>query len=308
MESLLRWLARCLLATVTCSLVVKDPSKFPVKAANCGATGDNKSQVEWLDVSTFQWSLCASDGTRITIFLDSYVEKRLHKYYSDVHEAEYIFVGHSHDDHILYADEIALQSRAKVIGSRKTAKMLQDLGVPKDRLIVISGGEQLELAPGIHAEVIPSLHSCIWANPTVPIWKPGADCCGCGCGNSEPTGGTFAYSFTTPEGTLYYADSAGFHSDKLIAKRAPDVAILGLPPVAGCIDGQVTLTMNSFVYREVELLQPRRVIWCHFDPVTQNVASLTPTVHTVSPHTKVIPMKRFSGSTKPFPGKLDGDL
>ena len=72
---------------------------------------------------------------------------------------ELIMVSHGHWDHS--ADVPHLLTRfpgARVVCGRSTAFLLEACGVPRRRMIVVRGGENLEFG-GLSVQVVPSLHS-----------------------------------------------------------------------------------------------------------------------------------------------------
>uniref|UniRef100_A0A7S2AGH5 Metallo-beta-lactamase domain-containing protein n=1 Tax=Alexandrium andersonii TaxID=327968 RepID=A0A7S2AGH5_9DINO len=261
---MIRWIL--IVAWLPVRLALRNRFLTPVAHTACRTTGDQRSRLEWVGVSTFTWVLCTADGNGLTVLLDTYPFSAMpvDQYIKGLQDVDYIVIGHSHFDHQKYADVIAARTGATVIGTSTMKKALTHSGVPQEQVVEVSGGERLELAPGVHLDVVPSLHSCVWRDPLWRSWRQGADCCGCGCANGEPTGGTLAFFFSTPEGTLYYADSAGFQTEQLEALPAPDVGIIALPPLAGCVNGTPTKE-DEFIAQVLTLLRPRRTVFCHHD-------------------------------------------
>ena len=70
---------------------------------------------------------------------------------SDVDDADFVFVSHSHLDHILGADTIALNTGAPVIGSYETMRVMSDCGVPEDQRWAVSGGETVDCGEGLRS-------------------------------------------------------------------------------------------------------------------------------------------------------------
>jgi L-ascorbate metabolism protein UlaG (beta-lactamase superfamily) len=71
-------------------------------------------------------------------------------------------VGHSHFDHLWGAERIMARTAASLIGSYETVRLLEQVGVPLDRMICVAGGERIELGHDVFVSVYPSQHSCTW--------------------------------------------------------------------------------------------------------------------------------------------------
>src|SRR5580698_3071284 len=80
----------------------------------------------------------------------------------DIDTCDWIVVGHSHFDHLWGAERIMAQTGASLIGSYETVRLLEQAGVPLDRMICVAGGERIALGPEVFVSVYPSQHSCIW--------------------------------------------------------------------------------------------------------------------------------------------------
>ena len=122
--------------------------------------------------TTLDWYGCATFRMRsagLTIWLDAYIDRadgaagpgvRA----DDVTEADWIVVGHSHFDHLYGAERIMANTDATLIGSYETIRVLEQAGVPLDRMICVGGGERVELGDGVFVSVFPSQHSCVWSH------------------------------------------------------------------------------------------------------------------------------------------------
>ncbi len=77
-----------------------------------------------------------------------------------ISDADYIFVHHSHFDHIADVPYIAKKTGAKVIATNTARKMLRAYGVPEDQLYAVKGGEDYQFE-GLSVRVIPSIHSAL---------------------------------------------------------------------------------------------------------------------------------------------------
>ena len=81
----------------------------------------------------------------MTIFLDAYIDRPEGAQgtgltASDITEADYILIGHSHFDHLWGAERIIENTDATLIGSYESVRVMETLGVPLDRMICVAGG------------------------------------------------------------------------------------------------------------------------------------------------------------------------
>ena len=102
-------------------------------------------------------------------------------------------------------------------------------------------------------------------------------------------GGTLAYLIETPSGSIFWNDSSG-HWTGIMCDLRPDVAVLAAVG-RGNVDGEpIQGTLAGFIAREVELLQPQRVVLCHHDdwmPPVTNAASRSR--ESTRPHNRSMP-------------------
>lgn len=77
-----------------------------------------------------------------------------------IQKADYIFVHHSHFDHLSDVPYIAKKTGAKVIGTESTCNILRAYGIPDDQLYEVQGGEDY-IFQEFSVKVIPSLHSAL---------------------------------------------------------------------------------------------------------------------------------------------------
>lgn len=75
-----------------------------------------------------------------------------------VPHADFVFVTHTHYDHVLDVPHIALSTRSTVIGTESTENVMRAYGVPEKQLITVRGGEDFDFGV-FSVKVIPSLHS-----------------------------------------------------------------------------------------------------------------------------------------------------
>ena len=75
-----------------------------------------------------------------------------------VPHADFVFVTHTHYDHVLDVPHIALRTHSAVIGTESTENVMRAYGVPEKQLITVRGGEDFDFGV-FSVKVIPSLHS-----------------------------------------------------------------------------------------------------------------------------------------------------
>ncbi len=266
-----------------------------------------RASLDWLGCATFR--LVLDD---LVLFLDGYVDRvpsapAVGITVADVRRADAVLVGHAHFDHLWGVERIALATRARVLGSHETVRLMRDAGVPDAQCVALAGGERVALGHGVTARVVPSLHSCIWAGAS---WDAGESCTGdlgltlderdarlaegggwlerderpgsraarehfAACPHRpRGDGGALAYLIETPYGSLLWKDTSGHWSGVLRGLR-PDVAILAASGRAN-IDGEpIQGALANFIGDEVEMLAPKRVFLAHHDdwmpPVTRPI-------------------------------------
>jgi L-ascorbate metabolism protein UlaG (beta-lactamase superfamily) len=267
--------------------------------------------LDWAGCATFR--LVIGD---LVVFLDAYLDRSPAAvptgFSADaVERADWILVGHSHADHLWGAERIAARTGATIVGSYETARVMSALGVPESQLACVSGGERLRLGGHATVRVFPGLHSCVWAESapdaaTVCLGDLGVDwhqrrsrmdaglagLAGLAEGNpgvrdyvashnalaSRGDGGALAYLIETPEGSLFYTDTAGYWAP-VLGRLRPDVAILGAAG-RGNVDGEpVQGSLAGFIAREAELLRPARLLLGHHDdwmPGLTSALDITP--------------------------------
>lgn len=77
-----------------------------------------------------------------------------------VPKADFILINHSHYDHIVDMPEIALRTKALVVGSQSTCNLAVSRGVPKSQTKVVKGGDQFKLG-SFEIQVISGRHTAI---------------------------------------------------------------------------------------------------------------------------------------------------
>ncbi len=264
--------------------------------------------------ATLDWFGCATfrlQTAGMTIFLDAYIDRAegaagprvdgLSVSADDITEADWIVVGHSHFDHLYGAERILANTDATMIGSYESVRVMEQAGVPVDRMIAVSGGETVALGTAdghdITVSVYPSQHSCVWSHTQME--QPDEVCLGdlgvtwqeqqerfaqlmqylqtevaegttahlaqSAPGHSDRgDGGALIYLFDLPDGRLLYQDTSG-HWSGVLRDLRPDVAILAAAG-RGNIDGEpIQGSLAQFVGRQVDLLRPDQVVLCHHD-------------------------------------------
>ncbi len=200
---------------------------------------------------------------------------------SEVKQADAIFIGHAHFDHMSDAAPIAQRTKAKVIGAPVTIETAYKLGLPEGQGTVVAGGETLKFK-GVTVDAALAQHSTLSrdvldtlgrlydldAGPATPE-QAEAEKAILAKGTFSPeviTKGTIAYAFTFDTGyRLVWIDSAGPVTDgvrALAQKLAPvDIAIVAYQghPVAQV---QVPVTLEL-----VKLFRPRIFMPAHHDQI-----------------------------------------
>jgi L-ascorbate metabolism protein UlaG (beta-lactamase superfamily) len=142
--------------------------------------------------------------------------------------ADYIFITHSHSDHLLDAPYIAKKTHAVIIGSAGTVRIARVRGVPEDQTITVKGGEDYAF-DDFSLRVIPSLHSPLlkkhynngpWAQDVpahlkMPIHE-----------SAYAEGGSFVYVLRIAGHQILIMGSMNYIEREVEGLR-PDIAIVG---------------------------------------------------------------------------------
>ena len=280
------------------------------------------------------WYGCATFSLRtsgLTIFLDAYIDRAddaegTGLTASDITEADYILVGHSHFDHLWGAERILQNTGATMIGSYESVRVMETLGVPLDRMICVSGGETIDLADGVSVSVHPSQHSCVWSHAQMD--EADVVCLGdldvhwheqqerfvhlmqylatettestqAHLRNSQPghsdrgDGGALLYLIETPEGSILFQDTSGYYSGTIPGLQ-PDVAILAAAG-RGNIDGEpIQGSLAQFVAGQVDVMKPKKLVYGHHDnwlpgfSIPTNTAPINDAVQAIHPGIEII--------------------
>jgi len=252
--------------------------------------------LEWFGCSTYRLTI-----GNLTLFLDAYLDRPdtapdVGLRASEVTTCDFILVGHSHWDHLWGAETILRNTKATVIGSYETARvMIEEEGIPEDQVLPVSGGEEIRLNDEVSVQVFPSLHSCIWAPTTGGLGKMSDICVGdlgvfhqdrlellsqrmgkreLGdiAGSAMPwdhqtprgDGGALCYLIKTPNGNIFYKDTMG-HYGSILEQISPEIALLAAAG-RGNIDGEpVQGSGIDFLLKEITALNPSELVLGHYD-------------------------------------------
>jgi len=134
--------------------------------------------------TTLDWFGCATFRLatgNLTVFLDAYIDRPAtaagpmpRQTADDIEVADWLLIGHSHFDHLYGAERIMANTNATLIGSYESVRVMEQAGVPADRMIAIGGGETIDLAlgdgrgAGVRVTAYPSQHSCVWSQVPGP--------------------------------------------------------------------------------------------------------------------------------------------
>jgi L-ascorbate metabolism protein UlaG (beta-lactamase superfamily) len=281
--------------------------------------------LDWLGCATFRLKIGG-----LVVFLDAYLDRvasapPVGLTAADVDRADWVVVGHSHFDHVYGAERIAKRTGATIIGSYETVRIMEAQGVPEAQLLAVAGGETIRLAGDVAVKVLPSQHSCVWSHRGMA--DAGDVCLGdlgvtyqeqeqrmrelfgwlatlgtevldhlrISAQGARGDGGPLLYLFETPQGSLLFQDTSGCWTGILAGLR-PDVAILAAAG-RGNLDGEpVQGSLAQFLAREVELLQPKRVVLSHHDDWLPgfsraiDVAPIRDALRRVAPATELVEM------------------
>lgn len=284
--------------------------------------------LDWFGCTTYRLNI---DG--LVVFLDTFMDRlstapQTGAGSASITEADFAIIGHSHMDHLANADVIAKRTGAQVIGSHETARVLTEAGVNEQQLLPSAGGEVYRLNEDVTVRVFPSMHSCIWATGEPAGVEVTGDL---GVSQqerntrlsemfsrdretglpsdlaaesrklrslnigSDSDGGALDYLIDTPDGTIFFQNSMGYHSSILSGIRA-DIAILGCSG-RGNIDGEpIQGSAEQFIAGVVKTVTPKRVILGHHDnwagaldaPDLLDTRPIRDAIADVSPGTEVI--------------------
>jgi L-ascorbate metabolism protein UlaG (beta-lactamase superfamily) len=255
--------------------------------------------------ATLDWFGCATfrlQAAGLTVFLDAYIDRApgapgTGLRADDIETCDWIVIGHSHFDHLWGAERIMAKTDASLIGSYETVRLLEQAGVPVERMICVAGGERIALGPGVFVSVYPSQHSCIWTGTHGA--GSGEVCIGdlgvtwqeraarmkklqgglastlgqrsiehlllAGEAHSDRgDGGALLYLFELPGGSVLFQDTSG-HWSSILGDLRPDLAILAAAGRANVDGDPVQGSLADFVADEARILGVRQVVLAHHD-------------------------------------------
>lgn len=258
-----------------------------------------KITLDWLGTATFRLTI-----DDLVVFLDAYVDRvptapAVGLRAADVTKADFILVGHSHFDHLAGAEIIARNTGARIIGSNESCHVMRAKDVPVGQLLPSQGGEHHRLSETVTVRVLPSLHTCLWAelsadtaerlvgqtglceddrmaafarkNPFEEVFRGESEWARTALEHMRTStgsvrdGGPLVYLIETPAGSIFYQDSSGCWSG-VLKDLKPDVAILGLTGGRPNMDGEPFQGSTAeFIGQEVAALRPKTVIFGHHD-------------------------------------------
>jgi L-ascorbate metabolism protein UlaG (beta-lactamase superfamily) len=257
------------------------------------------------DVTTLDWYGCATFRLKtagMTIFLDAYIDRAPSAEgpgmtADQIDDCDWIVIGHSHFDHLYGAERIMANTGATLIGSYETVRVMEQAGVPTDRMMCVAGGEFIDLGNGASVGVYPSQHSCVWSHTQMA--QPSEVCLGdlgvtfqeqearlaelttylateldpvavehliaSAPGHSDRgDGGALVFLFQLPDGTVLFQDTSG-HWSGVLADLKADVAIFAAAGRAN-IDGEpIQGTLAEFIGQQALAVQPSTVVLGHHD-------------------------------------------
>jgi L-ascorbate metabolism protein UlaG (beta-lactamase superfamily) len=171
-----------------------------------------------------------------------------------ISQADFIFAGHSHADHVADVPFIAKKFGSKVIGSRTTTNLSLTAGVDKSQLVTISGGEKLDFTD-FSVQVIESEHGGTrragrarrpkFEEVTRPWGGPLK-------GGDFVEGGCYLYYFTFGKHRVLHQSTAGFIEENLEGLK-PDVVLMA------ATDRTYDLA------HALKILDPKTIFLHHFD-------------------------------------------
>jgi L-ascorbate metabolism protein UlaG (beta-lactamase superfamily) len=165
---------------------------------------------------------------------------------ADELEADFILISHGHFDHVADVATIANRTNATIVGCFEITEWFQKNHEVENAVgMNIGGGVNL---PFGRAKMTPAIHSS-----QLPDGSYGGN----------PSG----FLLTLADGNVYFAcDTALFSDMQLIGRAGLDLAVLP-------IGDHFTMGPDDAV-EAVKLLQPRRVVPCHYNtwpPIEQDV-------------------------------------
>jgi L-ascorbate metabolism protein UlaG (beta-lactamase superfamily) len=171
----------------------------------------------------------------------------------NIQKADFIFVSHSHADHVADVPFIAKRFGSKIIGSRTTTSIALTAGVSPERLAPIRGGERMQF-DDFAVEVIESQHGL--RNRSGRARQPRSEellkpWSGPITGAAFVEGGSYLYLFSFGKLRLLHQGTGNFIEERLTTLQ-PDIALLA--------------DNSSYHWPDaLKLLRPKTVVIHHYD-------------------------------------------
>lgn len=136
-----------------------------------GPVGPDELAIQWLGTAAFEIRTA-----RASILIDPHFSRHnawdllagpLHPNLARIRkhlpQAQAVFIGHSHHDHLVDAPTVAKLLNAPIYGSEDTARVAREEGVPLGHVHALKGGETIHVGD-LAIEAVPSAHSNIITN------------------------------------------------------------------------------------------------------------------------------------------------
>lgn len=197
------------------------------------------------------------------------INSALYEY--DIRNLAVVIPAHSHFDHAMDVGEIALRSKASVLGSESTANIARGAGVLEDQLVIATPGEAYAFGD-FSVRLLESRHGPIGWRGSVPL--PGTI--------DEPIefpapiqsmrlGAAYTIVIEHPRGTTVVQGNSGFIEDELKEVNA-DLVLL-------CTFGLSSLGRDyaeKYWQEMVTKTGAKAVMPMHFDDFTRPFGEITP--------------------------------
>lgn len=173
--------------------------------------------------------------------------------------ADDVLIGHAHYDHVLDAPSVCNRTGARFIGSRSACNVARAAGVAEDRIVQVSGGDEITCGDHVLVRAIHAAHGRVYGvvplQGTIdapPAWPPRNRALRCG--------EVFNWHLHIDRDgdaplRVLHVDSAEFFADELRGTKA-DVLCL-------CAIGRNY--RPRYLEEIVEITEPKAIIPCHWD-------------------------------------------
>ena len=218
-----------------------------------------------------------------------------------IHHADYILITHGHVDHMLDAPYISNKTGAVIIGTGSHANIARAYGVPDERLLVVSGGEDYQFE-GFSLRVLHSIHSPLFAkrynNGPKYIGDTPAGLKAPLHESAYVEGGSLAYLLRIGGHQIFIHGSMNYIENEIQGLR-PDIALIGA--------GKSRTENYDYAGRVMRALGDPPVVlpqhWVHGSPITadalDNVHQFAAEIKAASPKTRVVIPEYFKAMQFP---------